>query len=212
MRLALSAVGGGIGALFGGFGGFSWGWAAGSFLGGILFPETVKTKGPRLNDLKVSASTYGLPLQRVWGTARVPTNMFWSLDIREKKKTTTEGGLLGKGGGMSQTLVTYTYFLTAAYMIGEPCDAIIRIWANKKVIYDPRPGQKVLKKYKKMEVRFYNGAEDQLPDPDMQAEQGVDVTPAYRGVSYVLIKDCLWPILATLPCKSKLRRLERHRR
>lgn len=165
-------------------------WTIGSGLISSFLTDPVKMKGPRLNDLRVSSSTYGLKLTQLYGTVRLHTNMIWSAGIDEKKKTQTQGGgLFGKGGGQSQSMTTYSYSLDAAYGIGEPCDTVLRIWANKKVIYDTRQNVKLTKKYKNMDVRFYNGAEDQLPDPTMQAKDGVEFTPAYRGLSYVFIEN-----------------------
>jgi hypothetical protein len=36
------------------------------------------------------------------------------------------------------------------------------------------------------DMRFYLGDETQTPDPLIQAVEGVDRTPAYRGLAYVM--------------------------
>ncbi len=140
-----------------------------------LFPS----EGPRLKDLKVSASTYGAAIPLAYGTCRVAGNMIWATPIKEvKKKQST----LGKGGFVNE----YTYFCTFAMAIAEgPIAAVRRIWADGTLIYDTT-GQSQNINNTKYNFRVYLGTEDQQPDQTMIADKGAGNTPAYRGLAYIL--------------------------
>lgn len=45
------------------------------------------------------------------------------------------------------------------------------------------------RKFAEEVITIYRGTEDQLPDPTMQAALGIDDTPAFKGMAYVLFKD-----------------------
>lgn len=161
-----------------------------------LFPA----EGPRLKDLKVSASSYGAAIPWVFGLTRVPGNMIWCNPIREKKKKQS-----GKGGSYNQ----YTYFCTFAMGLCKgPVRQIRRVWADNKLIYDASGGVSAVDASNpstvkqavqsvvgggagggKYRFRFYNGDEDQLPDSAIEAQLGEGNTPAFRGLSYILFDD-----------------------
>ncbi|UTC29067.1 putative tail protein [Brevundimonas phage vB_BpoS-Marchewka] len=160
-----------------------------------LFPS----EGPRLKDLKISASTYGAAIPWVFGLTRVPGNMIWSMPIRENKKKKS-----GKGGYYNQ----YTYFCTFAMGLCQgPVREIRRIWADNKLIYDATGGvsptqatqpnsvkeaitQRVTGQgVSKYRMRFYRGDEDQLPDSAIETNLGEGNAPAFRGLAYILFDD-----------------------
>lgn len=62
--------------------------AVGSFL---LSPKRNQNAG-KLNDLRVSSSTYGKGISLVYGTIRAPGNMFWATDLVMKKKYVNSKG------------------------------------------------------------------------------------------------------------------------
>ncbi|AFU87992.1 tail protein [Caulobacter phage CcrColossus] len=162
-----------------------------------LFPS----EGPRLKDLKVTASTYGAAIPWVFGLTRVPGNMIWAKPIREKKKKK----MAGKGGFYNQ----YTYYGTFAMgLCMGPVKSILRIWADGKLIYDLTNGfdrkdqddmtikqtlqsainnpQTVSPKYR---IRMYMGDEEQLPDSAMEQYLGAGNAPAFRGMCYLMFDD-----------------------
>lgn len=162
-----------------------------------IFPS----EGPRLKDLKVTASTYGAAIPWVFGLTRVPGNMIWCKDIREKKKKK----MAGKGGAYNE----YTYYGTFAMGLCQgPVKSILRLWADGKLIYDLTNGadrkdatgtllkeqissainspQTASSKYR---MRMYMGDEDQLPDSAMEETLGAGNCPAFRGLSYVVFDD-----------------------
>ena len=102
-QLGFAVAGAAVGSLFGMP---QLGWIAGAAIGGLLFPaKGPSTEGPRLGDLSVSSSAYGMPIPIIYGTMRVAGNMIWSSGLAEVKKKQKVGG---KGGGGSTT--TYTYY------------------------------------------------------------------------------------------------------
>lgn len=187
--LAVAALGSAIGSATLGAGifgisGASIGWLAGSMIGQSLFGPTIE--GPKLADKKVQISAYGAPISQVYGGVRVAGNVFWSTDLVEHKRK--EGG---KGG---PKVTKYSYSVSCAALLCEgPIVSIRRIWADSKVVYDARPeadpaGKIASAKFKEYWV-LYTGTEDQLPDPTIEAEDGVGNVPAYRGSAYVVFTD-----------------------
>ena len=165
------------------------GWAAGTMLGGLLFPvKGPDTQGPRLGDLTITGSTYGNIIPIVYGTARMGGNVIWAQPITEVKTTTHSGGKGFGGSGSSQT--TFTYFGTFAIGLCEgPVNAILRIWADSGLIYDATGGADTVRTTG-LKFRFYPGDEAQLPDSIIEANEGIGNVPGHRGLCY-LVFDAL---------------------
>lgn len=143
-----------------------------------MFPS----EGPRLKDIKISASTYGNIIPEGFGQSRVAGNMIWSSPVRETKQKKQAG----KGGGYYNQ---YTYDVDFAMAFAQgPIDEIRRIWADGKLIYDAT-GTSVVDTTGKFTMRAYMGTDDQLPDPVMEEWLGVGETPAHRGLAYVVFDN-----------------------
>jgi hypothetical protein len=174
-----SLIGGTVGAVIGfavgGPVGAQLGWMAGSIAGSILMPQT----GPDLTDLKPQESEYGRPIPIIYSVMAVGGNIIWAADLVKA------GDGSGKGGD-SATGPTYT--ANFAVLICESAGdmALGRIWSgpDKRQVYDPAG-----RTMESGSITFYNGAEDQMPDPTMEAALGAGNVPAYRGYAYVVIKD-----------------------
>lgn len=180
-------VGAVIGFVVGGPAGAAWGWAIGSVGGSLLHPDGAE--GPRLEDLKVQTSEYGRPLPLVYGHVGIGGNVIWALDLIEESHT-EGGGLFGGGSDV------YEYFGTFAVAVAEGPVSFGRIWAGpeKRLIWDgsvlegaaptldPITGELVTSS----NITFYNGTEDQEPDPLIVADKGEGFAPAYRGTAYVV--------------------------
>lgn len=190
------------------------GYAIGSALGSALFgPKLPAQQGPRLQDLSIQSSAEGQPIFKIYGTMRTAGNIFWGKPITEHKHTKKSGG---KGGGGGQKTVTYSY--TADFAIGlceGPISAIVKIWADGKLIYDMSPLTAaeqaivdgggyvpgVVERFQSSfgattniantggTMRIYSGSETQLPDPLIEADLGVGNTPAYRGTAYIVFDN-----------------------
>jgi hypothetical protein len=225
--LALGFVGAAFGAdIFGAtaftlFGTAISGATIGQFLGGVigslvdnmLFPQT--QKGPRLNDLKVQASTYGRVMPISFGPEnRMTGNVAWSTGLLETQNK-SGGGLLGGKGG--PTVTTFTYRASVAVILNDrsrrgPIVGISKIWANGTVIYDGTKSDGLSGADNQFGDGFiggvgnffmrqgtthnvfstltvYTGTFTQEPDPTIESYMGVGNAPAYRGTAYVVIKD-----------------------
>src|SRR5512134_3566298 len=119
-QLGFAVAGAAVGSMFGMP---QLGWIAGAAIGGLLFPaKGPHTEGPRLGDLSVSSSAYGMPIPILYGTMRVAGNMIWSSGLAEEKTTKKVGGK--GGGGAKQT--TYSYTASFALSFGEgPADDVL---------------------------------------------------------------------------------------
>lgn len=184
-RLAVALIGGIIGALIPGIG-WSIGFLVGNVIGSILFPPK-GPDGPRLTNLQVTSSIYGTMINQGYGTVRVPGNMIWGLNIKEKKHSA------GKGlGGSGATGTTYTYSWTGAIALGRgPIRDVIRIWADTKLVYDKTGNtpQKALPSKRDFSFRLYKGTETQLPDPAFEKDVGTVNANANRGIAYVVFDN-----------------------
>ncbi|MBF0095314.1 MAG: hypothetical protein HQL34_12340, partial [Alphaproteobacteria bacterium] len=70
-----------------------------------------------------------------------------------------------------------------------PVDAVVRIWADGKLLYDMRPENTGGAKARGATFTIYRGTEDQEADATIQAGKGIDATPGFRGLAYVVFKD-----------------------
>lgn len=149
-------------------------------------PKGPQTSSPHLGDLKVTDSAYGKAIPILRGMGRVGGNIIQSTDLREiAHKEKIKGG---KGGGSGGTTTTYTAEVDFLLMIGEgEVEKILRIWGDGKIIYDATTIDSIVKKAG-LVFRFYKGTEDQLPDPLVEDMVGVDMAPAYRGLSYLVFE------------------------
>jgi hypothetical protein len=197
--LVLGAVGAGIGAGFGGavlglsgqvIGGLI-GSAVGSvvdsyILGGLMPDQTQQITGQRLESLKVTSSTEGVAIPRLFGRMRLGGNIIWATDFREETRVTTEtqgGGGKGGGGGATVTTTTteYLYYASFAVALCEgPIAGIGRVWADGDLL-----------DMSGIAWRWYPGNEGQGADPLIAARMGAGAAPAYRGTAYVLFEDML---------------------
>jgi hypothetical protein len=177
-QLALGVAGAVVGSFFGAP---EVGFMLGSLAGGLLFPP--RGKGPQINDLRVQQSAYGQPIPRIYGTYRVAGNMIWA-------GTPVESDSSGKGKGPGMPKVTMSF---AMGICKGPMQAIRRIWANGKLVYDysnPSNFENLSGSSSMLtNFTFYPGDESQQPDPTMQAALGAANVPAYRGLCYVVFNE-----------------------
>lgn len=161
----------------------------GLLLNFLFPPKGQDVEGPRLNDLSVTSSAYGQTIPLHYGTVRTGGNMIWGPPIEEVTNTSKQKAG-GKGGGGKVTTTTYTYFASFAIAFGEgEADTILRMWADGKLVYDKTGGSPEVGGLK---FRFYKGTETQLPDPLIEAVEGVGNVPAHRGLCYMVAER--WPL------------------
>ncbi|ODN72442.1 hypothetical protein A6302_00188 [Methylobrevis pamukkalensis] len=90
--------------------------------------------------------------------------------------TTESAG--GKGGGGTRVR---TYDYSASFAVGlcdGPIARIGRVWANGALLDLTR-----------VTMRVHAGSEDQMPDSLIEAMQGPERAPAYRGLAYVVFEN-----------------------
>lgn len=191
MQQALTVVGTVVGAYFGYP---QLGFVVGSLVGAALTPAQ-KVEGPRIEDQKVTLSTEGAGIPRVWGTVRLGGNVVESTDKIEVSDTESQG----KGGGVKTT--SYSYYVNMRTLLCEAKEneevAIQRVWKDGKLIYDASSGASISSALASSEnpaasLILYQGNEDQLPDPTEEARYGIGNASAYRGFVTIVMNgvDC----------------------
>lgn len=174
--------------------GASIGFSAGNVLGGLLFGQHSTLEGPRLTDTQISSSAPGSPIPIGYGGFRIGCQIIWSTGIRERKNTQTQSAK----GGPSQTTTTYSYTCSFAAVACKGPAHITRIWADSKLIFDSTGKGAVTAPALATGIgtnttvalpAIYPGDETQLPDPTIQAAQGVNKTSAHRGLCYIVYED-----------------------
>ena len=199
--LALSAVGSAVGSallpsglsvlgttIAGATIGSQVGALAGSFVDQALFGSTGHSRsyeGPRQAELRVTTSSEGAPIPRLYGRARLGGQVIWATDFEEVATTeevgSSGGGGKGGGGGSSSgaTQTTYSYFANFSVAIAEgEVTGIGRAWAAGNEL-----------DLSTISYRFYTGSDTQEADSLIVSRLGVNEAPAYRGVAYVVLSN-----------------------
>lgn len=157
--------------------------AAISLIIALLTPKQ-RNEGPRLDDRQITTSTYGEEVVIGYGTVICGGNVIWGKDLIEVAETVE----IGKGSIFSLgTNTTYYYFATFAVGLARrQVEAIIRIYADGKVIYDAEAENARDRKMPGLNFNFYKGTQTQGRDPIIAADVGEENCPAYRGVAYIV--------------------------
>ena len=133
-------------------------------------------RGPRLGDLAVQTSTYGTQIPRIYGKMRVAGSVIWATDLIENEQT---------DGAKGQPDVSYRYTVSLAVALSSrPVASIRRIWADGKLLRGEASDLKV-----GGTLRLLNGDEQQGVDPLIASVEGIDGTPAYRGLALAVFED-----------------------
>lgn len=182
-QLALAVAGAAVGSFFGPVG-TQIGFALGSMLGGALFAEDIRSQG--LSDLTVAINSYGEAIPETWGGTMVQKcSLIWSTQLIQSESSES-----AKGG---PDIVSKAYSISCAVRVAGLVGGFRRIWAGAKLVYDAREdadaatlaGNAAFLQY----ATFYLGTEDQMPDPTIEAIEGVGNVEAYRGVSYFTLTN-----------------------
>ncbi|AGH31357.1 hypothetical protein TVVG_00008 [Tetraselmis viridis virus SI1] len=195
-RIGLGYAGAAIGGLIGGPLGAKVGGFIGSTLGGMvdnrLFGSSQTVEGPRVEDLRVQASTYGGVIPLVYGAQnRMAGNVIWTTGLIETVTEERQGK-----GGPSVSTVSYSYRLSVAIAFsGREITQVKKLLANGEVIFDA--GSSSASTFTKADgthavfetLRIYHGDFTQTPDPTIESYEGVGEVPAYRGTAYIVIED-----------------------
>ncbi|MEP5730940.1 MAG: glycoside hydrolase TIM-barrel-like domain-containing protein [Sulfitobacter sp.] len=177
--VAGAALGGSVGGTIAGLSTAVIGRAVGATLGRVVDQRLLGKGGDAIESGKVdrfrlTSGGEGDPIAQVYGRMRLGGHVIWASDFIES--ATTTGGGKG-GGGPSTTQFSYSVSIAVAVCQGE-VSRIGRVWAD---------GEEVARD--DLNMRVYSGSLDQLPDPVMEAIEGVGKVPAYRGTAYVVMED-----------------------
>src|SRR5690625_3921611 len=146
-----------------------------------------RVEGPRLSELRVTGADYGTGIPLAYGGAvRLAGTVIWVSDVEESRKKKTEGGGgKGGGGGAEIETVEYRYHMDLALgLCAGPIADLRRLWADGHVVWEY--GKETPSNAEGITV--YRGDEDQLPDPLIEAREGVGQVPAFRGLAYLVLE------------------------
>ena len=137
--------------------------------------------GPRMSDVRITSSTEGAPIPRLYGRARLGGQLIWACNLTETvvPRNSNAGGA-GKGGRRSGGAgVDYLYSADFAIGLCEgEISSIGRVWADGKEV-----------DLGNFTYRLYTGTADQVPDALIEAKQGGSEAPAYRGLAYIVFEQ-----------------------
>ena len=181
--ILLSAAGAALGSGFGGtvlgLSGAVIGRAVGATIGQaidqrILGAGAASVEQGRIQRFPLTSASEGAPIPRVWGRMRVSGEVIWATRFLE-----TANRSQGSKGSPRPASTSYSYTISLAIALcqGE-ARRMGRVWAD---------GMEIAKG--SLDLRFYPGSEDQMPDPKIEAVEGAGLAPTYRGVAYVVIED-----------------------
>lgn len=184
-RQVLPWVGAAVGFMVGGPVGAQAGFALGSLIGNAVDP--IEVQGNKLGDSPTQTAAEGGARAIVFGKGCIRSTCVLERGGRRVIKQRDSSG--GKGG--SPTTVNERALWTYAIGLGEaiPGGAILRIWEDEKLVYDITPDSQIPADSAAFaqKFRFYDGSEDQLPDPAIEAiYSDPDDAPYYRGTAYVV--------------------------
>lgn len=171
--LILTAVGTAVGGPIGG----TIGALIGQQVDAVIFAPKAR-RGPRLGELAVQTSSYGTDLPKIFGRMRIAGTVIWATDLQEHRSSS--------GGGKGRPSTT-TYSYTASFAVAlsaRPISGVGRIWADGKLLRGAGGDFKT-----RTGFRLYLGCEEQDVDPLIASAEGIDSTPAYRGIAYAVFED-----------------------
>jgi len=170
-----AAVGGAIAGPFGALLGRAAGAAAGYAIDQTYLSKDHVVQGARLDSSRILSSQEGAPVPKIYGRNRLSGQVIWATRFEEVASTQKSGG---KGTGPKSTTTNFSYYANFAVGLCEgPIAGVRRIWAD---------GQEL--DLTTIEYRFYSGADDQQPDPLIEAKQGLGNAPAYKGIAYIVFE------------------------
>ncbi len=180
LAAAGAAIGGSVGGTLAGISSVAIGRAVGATLGRVIDARILgagaePVESGRVDRFRLTGAGEGAPVARVHGRIRVGGQVIWASQFRET--VTVSGG--GKGSPARPKTRQYSYSLSLAIALCEgEILGVGRVWADGEEV---SPDD--------LNMRVYRGTQDQMPDPVIEAIEGVGAVPAYRGTAYVVMED-----------------------
>ena len=136
-------------------------------------PRPVAAAG---SDIRLQGSSEGGPIPRLYGWSRLTGNIIWATQLEEV--TQQSAGAKGVFGAPDPTATTTILANFAVGLCEGEVARLGRIWADGELL-----------ETEALNLRFYRGSEDQLPDSLIEAKQGSGNAPAYRGLCYLVFEQ-----------------------
>ncbi|MGV3490136.1 MAG: baseplate multidomain protein megatron [Devosia sp.] len=171
--LALSVAGQFVGGAIGGPIGATVGRALGALAGSVIDQQLFGEKPEQRPgaDVRISGSSEGGAVPRLYGWSRLAGNIIWATALEE---------IASEDSGAKGTQPAEEREIVASFAVGV-CEGEVsrlgRVWADGQVLETAG-----------LNLRFYRGTEDQAPDSLIEAKQGEGAAPAYRGLCYLVFE------------------------
>lgn len=95
--------------------------------------STISTSEPRLGNLRVQTSMYGLAVPMRWGQVRATANLIWFGNFQAIAVTTSTSQGGKGGGGVTQVDTKYEYKAAGIMSLGRgPIVGIASAWKDKR--------------------------------------------------------------------------------
>ncbi|MFY0596074.1 MAG: glycoside hydrolase/phage tail family protein [Cognatishimia sp.] len=179
LSAAGAAIGGAVGGSVLGLSSVAIGRFAGGLLGNAidqrLMGSGAAVETGRIDRYRITGSAEGRAITQVFGRMRIGGHVIWATQFQEV--VTQTGGGKGMPSRPKVNEISYTISLAIGLCEGQ-ISGVTRLWADGREVSQ-----------KSVTMRIYDGSEGQLPDPKMEAVEGVGTVPAYRGLAYVVFED-----------------------
>ncbi len=180
LSAAGAAIGGSIGGILAGLSSVAIGRAVGSTFGKLVDQRLLGqgsdvVEHGKVDRFRLTNSGEGAAISQLYGRMRLGGHVIWASDFLETETVT--GGGKGAPSGPETREFSYTVSIALALCEGE-ITRVGRVWADGDEIAVPD-----------LNMRVYTGAQDQQPDPVMEAIEGQGFVPAYRGTAYVVFEN-----------------------
>ena len=179
-------IGGVVGAVVGFFAGGNVyaGWMIGSAIGGAWSTSQQVHQGPKIGEIAQQSAQEGGPRPIVFGrSAPMPGNII----ADGKPRIVVKRERQSKGGPKVETESAYR---TYAVGVCEGPATLLQAWRNGMLVYDAEDGSMAAENAKFLEyARWFTGAYDQMPSPDLEAVYGAGNVSAHRGTAYCVFAD-----------------------
>lgn len=143
-------------------------------------PEEYYHTKYHINNLHINANTNGKAIALIFGKARLAGYIIWATPIEEVAVNTTDVRYFRNSGDVKAIHHNTNYLYYANFAMAL-CEGVVsdiqRIWVNGI--------EADLSEYT---YRFYNGTEEQMPDPLIEKSMGNGRTPAHRGIAYIVFE------------------------
>lgn len=199
----LGAIGGITAGIIAPGSAFAWkaawsGFQIGMTVGGIIDASRVqRAESGKLDDLKLSGSSYGAPIPIIWGRHEVGSTIIWAAQDGAGNHLFPHRRTVGrskKGGGSS--VVYYKASFAALFCAGalyfpeedatrNLSASLVSLKLNERQVYKAGSASNLIN------PTWHSGAMAQAPDSSIVASLGVASgnAPAYPGSAYCVIQD-----------------------